>query len=578
MVLFMSYMRFKIINELKRINYVVGDQFKAQLILLTILLIFSAFLEMVGIGLIPVIVTIVIDFENVIRLLSDFLSNFQFTNNIELQSYGVENFLICIFLFFLGKNIFILWIFYFETKLEYKIKKNITNRIFEKYIKSSYENFHLKRKSSELIRNLAIEVSNFSSYLNAFINLVRETSVFIFLISLLLFANFKLTVLVLGFFLLIVTIYYFSFSKKIKMSGREYVELKEKIINKISQIIYSIKEVFLYEKEEIIQKNFVKDVNIYEFKIFFLNFTKKIPRVILEVSAIGLITFFLIFFFDKYNTVEIISIASLIGLCAIRMVPSLNTITNSIINIKFYRTSFSIIHDELYEYYPGDNKFDNNLKVASFDRIELKNVTYYYYNSKVPIFKNLNLVISNGELIKITGSSGKGKSTFLNIISGLLKIKSGSLEFFEKDKILEKHKVKKLFAYVPQDIFIFDGTIKENILFGANEDVAKLSRCVEESNLSEFINNTSSGLETYCGQNGINLSGGQKQRLAIARALYANKQILLFDEITSNLDNENSEKIVETINRLKSSKTILYITHKDTRNLKYDKLLDLDAY
>ena len=246
MVLFMSYMRFKIINELKRINYVVGDQFKAQLILLTILLIFSAFLEMVGIGLIPVIVTIVIDFENVIRLLSDFLSNFQFTNNIELQSYGVENFLICIFLFFLGKNIFILWIFYFETKLEYKIKKNITNRIFEKYIKSSYENFHLKRKSSELIRNLAIEVSNFSSYLNAFINLVRETSVFIFLISLLLFANFKLTVLVLGFFLLIVTIYYFSFSKKIKMSGREYVELKEKIINKISQIIYSIKEVFLY--------------------------------------------------------------------------------------------------------------------------------------------------------------------------------------------------------------------------------------------------------------------------------------------------------------------------------------------
>ena len=232
----------------------------------------------------------------------------------------------------------------------------------------------------------------------------------------------------------------------------------------------------------------------------------------------------------------------------------------------------------MYEYYPGDNKIDNNLKVANFDRIELKNVTYNYYNSKEPIFKNLNLVITNGELIKITGSSGKGKSTFLNIISGLLKIKSGSLEFFEKDKILEKNKIKKLFAYVPQDIFIFDGTIKENILFGANEDVAKLSRCVEESNLSEFINNTSSGLETYCGQNGINLSGGQKQRLAIARALYANKQILLFDEITSNLDNENSEKIVETINRLKSSKTILYITHKDTRNLKYDKLLDLDAY
>ena len=193
-----------------------------------------------------------------------------------------------------------------------------------------------------------------------------------------------------------------------------------------------------------------------------------------------------------------------------------------------------------------------------------------------PIRGNLNFEIQRGQLIKILGNSGKGKSTFLNMLSGLLNIKSGSIEFYNNQKKLNKDVVKNLFAYVPQQTFILDESIKDNILFGANENIKKLKKCIEEANLDEWIHSCPNGYDSSCGEGGINLSGGQKQRIAIARALYADKPILLFDEITNNLDNKNENKIVDTINKLKESKTILFITHKDNKNLLYDDVLNLN--
>ena len=138
------------------------------------------------------------------------------------------------------------------------------------------------------------------------------------------------------FFSIIIGIYYLLLAKKIKNSGKEYIILKEKIISRISQTIFSIKELFIYEKEALVQNKFSEDIKNYEIKIFFLNFIKKVPRIILEVSGVALIILFILFFSKTQNNIDMIAIASLVGLCAIRMIPSLNTISNSVINIKFY--------------------------------------------------------------------------------------------------------------------------------------------------------------------------------------------------------------------------------------------------
>ena len=572
-------MQFNIRNELIKINTIVGNKFNSKLISLVILLIIGAFLEMVGIGLIPLIISSILDFEAVIEFLNKIIVNFKLLENIQIDKININTFLLFILFFFIVKNLFILLVFYYESKLEFQIKKNISNELFNKYLRSPYEEFHLKRSSSQLIRNLAVEVSNFSAFLNAIINFVREITVFTFLISLILIVNFKLTLSILIFFLIILGVYYLLFNKKIKISGKQYVVLKEKIIDKISQVIFSIKEVFVYGKENLIYSKFSEDINNYENKIFFINFTKKIPRVLLEISAVCLIVFFLIFFIETKNMLEIISLSSLIAMSAIRMVPSLNTITNSFVNIKFYNASFNVIYDEFKNIKVNSEKKlikKESLIEKEFDQIFFKKISYSYNINKNFIFKNFDFLINKGELVKIFGSSGKGKSTFLNILAGLLKVQSGELQFLNKGKILNKNEIKNLFAYVPQDTFILDESIKNNIVFGNKENFKKLEKCIEESSLDEWIKRSPNGLDTNCGQNGINLSGGQKQRIAIARALYADKPVLLFDEITSNLDNENENKIIMTINKLKKRKTIIFITHRDNKTLLHDKILNLD--
>ena len=569
-------------NELKKIDHVIGFEFKIKFILLIILLIFSAFLEMLGISLIPMIISVVLDFDNFIKIASTFLNNFGLTSSLVVEKLNIKIFLISILIFFVIKNLIMLAIFYFEGKLEYEIKRSISNRLFNIYIGSSYENFHLKRKSSELIRNLAIEVANLSSYLNAIINLIREISVFLFLVALLLFVNFKLTFSVLMFFSIIIGIYYFLLAEKIKNSGKEYIILKEKIISRISQTIFSIKELFIYEKEALVQNKFSEDIKNYEIKIFFLNFIKKVPRIILEVSGVALIILFILFFSKTQNNIDMIAIASLVGLCAIRMIPSLNTISNSVINIKFYKSSFDIMFNELSHKLSTNKKVNiisnNNIKQNNgeiFDTIEFKNVCYSYDDKKI-IFDNFNFNVKRGEFVKIIGNSGKGKSTFLNLLTGLLQPKFGFIRLKSDNKFFESKNLKNLFSYVPQETFIFDQSIKENILFGNYEKKEFLEKCIEKANLNEFLINLPDGIETNCGERGINLSGGQKQKIAIARALYANRDILLFDEITSNLDNNNEEKIIKTINKFKGSKTVIFITHKNIDSLKYDKLLDLN--
>ena len=247
--------------------------------------------------------------------------------------------------------------------------------------------------------------------------------------------------------------------------------------------------------------------------------------------------------------------------------------------MKFFNASFNIIFNE-FTNTKTITKSDFNLKTISldqdFDKIIFKNVSFSYDENKNFIFENFNFEIQKGQLIKILGNSGKGKSTFLNMLSGLLNIKTGSIEFLNKKEKLSKDVIKNLFAYVPQQTFILDESIKDNILFGANENAEKLKKCIEAANLDEWINSCPSGYDSNCGEGGINLSGGQKQRIAIARALYADKPILLFDEITNNLDIKNENKIINTINKLKKKKTILFITHKDNKNLLYDDVLNLN--
>ena len=235
----------------------------------------------------------------------------------------------------------------------------------------------------------------------------------------------------------------------------------------------------------------------------------------------------------------------------------------------------------------------NDLKNQTFDKsftkdfssMELKNINFTYKNTDQPILTNVNLTINKGDKIGIIGQSGSGKSTLVDIIMGLLKPTAGKIILnnsninFDKDKF----KIRNNFSHVPQNYFILNETIKENILFSVSKEIAanennenNLMKAISCSELNEFINNFESGVNTIIGDKGANISGGQRQRIALARAFYKEKNILVLDEATSSLDENTENKIIKNLNDLYPNLTVLFITHKKNLLKNFNKTINLD--
>ena len=210
------------------------------------------------------------------------------------------------------------------------------------------------------------------------------------------------------------------------------------------------------------------------------------------------------------------------------------------------------------------------------DNIIFNNIHFSYEGSKEnKIFDNLNIQIKKHEIIGVFGSSGSGKSTFADLLSGLLLPTSGSI-YLDGQNILDKPFIlSTIFAYVPQSVYLLNDSIKNNITFGEDVDVTKLKKAIRLAQLSSFVERAPNGIDTIVGERGTKISGGQIQRIGIARAIYHESEILIFDESTNALDLKSENKIIEEIKALKVSKTIVVISHKLSNLNICDKVYEL---
>ena len=274
------------------------------------------------------------------------------------------------------------------------------------------------------------------------------------------------------------------------------------------------------------------------------------------------------------------------GVAAIRLLPAASILSSSLINLRYKRDAVSRLYKDLkiHQQITTDSqlltKFYSpaDIQFTPFDRLELKNISFQYSKEVGKSLDNISMTIKSGDSIGLIGTSGSGKTTLVDLMLGLLDSQEGTIKYNEKSFEESLQEWRSQIAYLPQDVFITDSTIKGNIALGINDekiDEVRVDLALKQSHLLEFVNQLPQGKETSLGERGVRLSGGQRQRIALARAFYHNRNVLVMDESTSALDNDTEREVVAEVGRLKGKITMIVIAHRLSTLQHCDRIYEL---
>ena len=565
---------------ISKIKFILGKN-TLKFYLMILLFLFSSVVELIGIGIIYPYIKIVSDYTSFEsnEYIMIFVDIFGLATKEEIL-VGVSIALVSVFVL---RNIVYFSVQYMIQYNTNTVLETLRNKMFDSYIYAPYQ-FFIKSNNADLINKITSDTGNFTN--NVYINILRFLSdaillsvVFITLISL---SFWVLPVLV--FFVSFVFVFYKFSKNKTFEYGKIGTKSNENIIRNITQSISGIK----ITKIHLLEKYFSNSVhtNTNNIKIATSKFWAFliVPKLIIESILILSIASFVVYFvFNGYDTTSLVSMLSVIGIAALRLLPSINNITNSISAIRHGMPVVNKLYDDLVELDEVSklSQFNNEIskKLELKESIELKDISFYYEKSDDLVLDKINIAIQKGHSIGIIGKSGAGKSTFVDLILGLLEPLNGQVVLDDAVTVDTKSgSWKNLLGYVPQQIYLTDDTILANIAFGIELekiDGEKVDEILKMVNLYDFINTLPQGVETIVGENGIRLSGGQRQRIGIARALYKDPQILIFDEATSALDSETERVVTEAIESLSDSKTMIIVAHRIETLKKCNKIYEL---
>ena len=548
---------------------------KFQFYLLIFLSLLNGIFESISIGFVLIYTNIIL-FPN--KVLS-YLENFEKIINLE-EILNKDNFIFLVTLSFMiiivTSTVFKIFFIYFQAKFANSLYYDLSNVFFKNLLKKKYK-FFVDTNINEILANFD-KLNTILSIILGSLIMISSFIVFILIILTMSMINFELILIT----TLLLLIYYFIISKIVsKITNKvSYIEnsFVGKAFNQISLITKNFKEIILYDKKNYLNKKFSKLIyNISKYRIY-ANMISETPKnILLPLIMISLLIF--IFYFSQSNDLNLIlpELAALI-FASQRIIPLVNNMYGSSVKIvtNFHITEnvFNQINKEnmFSEKNTQDNEFKIKKKNLIFSNsIEIKNLNYTF-DSQKKIISNLNLKINKGEKISITGRNGSGKTTLINILMGFYDDYQGEI-IIDGNK-LDKNNLRDWqsnISYVPQNLFLFDDTIRNNIIFNENYDsdnFLKFKKSVTLAKVDDFVKNLDESYNTIVNDGGSRFSGGQIQRISIARAIYNSKEILILDEFTSQIDKHAELDIVRNLFSNFKDKTIIIITHnKEIMNL-----------
>jgi len=551
---------------IRQLLQIITGKYRRQVSLIIACSVLMAFIEMLGVVSIAPFMAVVASPEIIQENEYLYKAYTYFNINSDKEFLVGLGFIVIFILVF--NNIYSAFMSWLIIQFSSKFGHYLSTELLSRYLNQPYE-FFLNRNSADLGKNILSETHRcVNGVITPIIEIFSKLVVSIFVIVMLIIIDPYIAataLFVIGLTYLIIYLAVQSGLSKIGLKSTESILIRYKLVN---EAISSIKELKLHGKEHVFIKNFDEISQLDAKYTIVSNLIALLPRYLLESLIFSGVVLATILLIDSNRSgLEVIPLISVYTFAGYRLMPMLQHIYRGASVVKFNIPAFNILVKDIESSAKQAEETSTGAKEISLNSyVELKSVSFNYINGVDSTLKDINMLINHPSKIGLVGKTGSGKTTLVDIILGLFNPKSGDIIVDgQKVTLQNKSSWQKNLGYVPQDIFLLDDTIERNIAFAvAKKDINfdMVRNAARLAGIKDFINTLPGGFETSVGEKGVKLSGGQLQRIGIARALYFNPKLLVFDESTSALDGETESAIMDAINTLSNKKTIIIIAHR----------------
>lgn len=558
-------------NIWQQINYIFTNKQKRQLIRLIAILLAEVFLELTGVISIYPFIAVMLSPELIHSnvFLSFFYNFFHMENNTDFFLF-IAIVLIIVYIF---KNLFNAYAYYARNRFILDNQRELGIRVMRSYMAEPYS-FFLEKNSAVLMRGIDTDIPQFFQLISQCLIMLSACLMVVVFGLYLLYTDLTLSVSMIALMFLFVSLFVKWNKSRALRYGKKSQECSGKMGQWLMQSFAGIKEIKILRREEYFIDNYAKYYSSFIDMKKIFSFLNKIPHLVLETFCVLVILLVIVFKLQSgVNTSTFLTNLSVFAMALFRLFPRISVVNECVNQIIFGYPYMNSVYNDLKM--SEEHKYKNEAiedsekgKELIFEHeITLENVHYVYPNTEEEVLADINMTIKKGQAVAFVGSSGAGKTTLADVILGILQIQKGRILCDGKEVIKYADRWTEKLGYIPQNIFLSDDTIRNNVAFGLVVDKSeddKIWNALEQAQLREFVESLPNNLDTRIGERGVRLSGGQRQRIGIARALYANPDILVLDEATSALDTETEQAIMESIEHLLGHKTLIIIAHRIT--------------
>lgn len=567
----------------RQLNEILTKKERKKAVVIAFLSFFSALLETLGVGVILPFILAMLQPEQLleykkISFIFDIIGAHTPLQIVLVVGIGV-------IIVYVVKNVFILVFNRYKLYFRNNLERDLSVKMLQAYMNKSYS-FFLNANSSEIMRGISGDNAAVATVVDNYCIIFNESLTCIMLGVMLVLLN---PIMAIGILLLaggIAVVMVVLLRKRISDCSQKAREAFADRYRYSYESVNGIKEIDVMKRQDLFLAKFSRAATVAaENNTKYLWIAMLPSRITETVFIIGIVVIVLLAYATAKDISLIAAQLSALGVAAVRILPSISNMSNSMNSLVFQRPALesayqNLVTDKIRLIEENDQMSNRaNTKAARFeDMICVSEITWRYKDSLPDVIKNLNIKIKKGEAIGLMGESGAGKTTLADIILGLFEPQEGKVTVDGKSIYDRKTCWHEMIGYVPQNVFLIDDTIRNNILFGINQedsDENRILKVIEQAQLTDFVNNQSDGLDTVLGERGVKISGGQRQRIAIARALYYDPDILVLDEATSALDNDTEAAVIDAINALRGKKTLIIIAHRLSTIEKCDRVYEI---